>query len=1209
MKLFRAVLMIALLAFGVSLQSQQNPHLKVNINDYSLGLGSGSYTCYDGVARTGNQCLANWLAGSVYVINDATTGFDCTTAYPGSWCVFYFSSEPYLSNLYWIRDAVGASKYESAILHYTQDSGGLHASSIIGMDQFDWFEQTNAFTEGFNYYHPNQATNGVLLYNGAIFQSDITGLSYGAAITTVSYSGGTFTLTGIAAENFTNISAGNSITLTGFTSATFLNGKTVTVISSTGTTTPLLTFNLICSATCAGSNETGYIAVPQQIPLGWTMYIASMEPFDKINVRLAAPANGGSVTYEYSKGAGVWGDLTTAPHWNDGTAGLTSGLASTQISFYPPTDWAPDVVHGTRAKFWVRIKPTGDFLAPSIFNLRGDTLLSAYNNTSQCGTVVQAQTGHSCLLRGWSQSAWAASTACGGGPCTVAGSYKYNPSPPTSASARFIYQARLGMYGGYPNETWLDPGTLDTDGKTLAGKILSYLWTASKAAYGVQANGTMFDNAAGQDPMFNWNAGNNTDLPCSPSCVDTSAVSNFENYWLTAFTETATSLRASYPPFFVTGNLAVTHPTTAELALAPFSTAGTMAHVGPAFDLAWVEQSGNTTAPGYFNTYGQTAENQYNAASTFQISNAISDHTYQYGFCDIISATVPCLPTVWNRGIQGSMAALGQQYMFGNSNGNTALIYTLTSEASYQAGDQYYYFQDATTLTAGISSGLHALPFAFQVASTSPLSAMSNNMGGLGSCVTPGCGTDNLFATHKIVRICPALPGTCENGDIFDVSTSAPITVNPISNVTQNSVNYVGIANSYTGTEKVQIMKYGHAALTPLASMPSWQNMGVYATLAPAYRVDIGVPDSTNGWQPPNGNCFYSVNHNSYPPPSTPCSKGDPDLFYGDSGTYAFVHSAQRWSGLGCNSPVGQYHSTHGYGGAPMDCSPLSLRSYTNGLVLMRPFRTGGTLPTAPEELITPSVPIDLSSMNPTCAPTCTYQRVRPDGSLDAAISTIALKGAEVAILKGPVSGGGSLSITGPSSCPNGYQTSVYVGCFPAATGGASPYTWDLSAGALCSGLSQDGTTGAITGTPVAHQSCDFTVRVTDSASHTATQRYQPTIFWPVLTITTTSCPDGAVGVPYAGCALAYTGGNMSNTWSRIPPGLLPPGLALNASTGVISGTPTGVPGAFFFTVRVADTETPPQSAYQPLRINVGAIYPLTGLSGSASLTGSASLH
>jgi hypothetical protein len=181
------------------------------------------------------------------------------------------------------------------------------------------------------------------------------------------------------------------------------------------------------------------------------------------------------------------------------------------------------------------------------------------------------------------------------------------------------------------------------------------------------------------------------------------------------------------------------------------------------------------------------------------------------------------------------------------------------------------------------------------------------------------------------------------------------------------------------------------------------------------------------------------------------------------------------------------------------------------------------------------------------------------------------------------LSGGGVLAITVPPTCPNGYQNSTYTGCYPFASGGTPPYAWDLSAGSLCTGLSQNGTTGAITGTPTVHQSCDFTVRVTDSVAATATKRYQPTIFYPVLTITTT-LPAGSLGVFYT-APQTYTGGNGTNAWLKIS-GSLPPGLALNASTGAITGIPTAT-GTYGFTVQATDTETPPQVATHPESITI----------------------
>jgi hypothetical protein len=68
--------------------------------------------------------------------------------------------------------------------------------------------------------------------------------------------------------------------------------------------------------------------------------------------------------------------------------------------------------------------------------------------------------------------------------------------------------------------------------------------------------------------------------------------------------------------------------------------------------------------------------------------------------------------------------------------------------------------------------------------------------------------------------------------------------------------------------------------------------------------------------------------------------------------------------------------------------------------------------------------------------------------------------------------------------------------------------------------------------------------------------------------ITTSSLAGGEVGVAYSR-TLAATAGTTPYTWS-VSAGTLPAGLAVNASSGVISGTPTAS-GTSNFTIRVTD--------------------------------------
>lgn len=89
----------------------------------------------------------------------------------------------------------------------------------------------------------------------------------------------------------------------------------------------------------------------------------------------------------------------------------------------------------------------------------------------------------------------------------------------------------------------------------------------------------------------------------------------------------------------------------------------------------------------------------------------------------------------------------------------------------------------------------------------------------------------------------------------------------------------------------------------------------------------------------------------------------------------------------------------------------------------------------------------------------------------------------------------------------------------------------------------------------------------------------------PVLRITTASLADGVVGVPYSQ-PVAVTGGTGARAFSTSA-GTLPSGLSLNATTGVISGTPTGAPGISNFTIAVADSASPPQNDFQALSIQI----------------------
>ena len=170
-----------------------------------------------------------------------------------------------------------------------------------------------------------------------------------------------------------------------------------------------------------------------------------------------------------------------------------------------------------------------------------------------------------------------------------------------------------------------------------------------------------------------------------------------------------------------------------------------------------------------------------------------------------------------------------------------------------------------------------------------------------------------------------------------------------------------------------------------------------------------------------------------------------------------------------------------------------------------------------------------------------------------------------------------------------------------AATGGTQPYHWQLTFGTLPAGLSLNATTGLISGTPTAPASATpLTFQVTDSGSPalSANASLNLTIAPTTLTIGTTSLANGTIGIAYSQ-TLAATGGTGAYTWA-LTSGTLPAGLTLNASTGLISGTPTAIASATPLTFKVTDSGSPVQTATVNLTLSVFAP-PLTITTASLS--------
>jgi hypothetical protein len=156
-----------------------------------------------------------------------------------------------------------------------------------------------------------------------------------------------------------------------------------------------------------------------------------------------------------------------------------------------------------------------------------------------------------------------------------------------------------------------------------------------------------------------------------------------------------------------------------------------------------------------------------------------------------------------------------------------------------------------------------------------------------------------------------------------------------------------------------------------------------------------------------------------------------------------------------------------------------------------------------------------------------------------------------------------------------------------AVTGGLAPFTYSISSGSLPAGLAL-AAAGTISGTPTGPTgTANFTLKVTDSSNpaQSATQALSiATNLPPAPHITTTSLP-GATEFSSYSQSIAATG--YALLAYSISSGSLPAGLAINSSTGAITGSPTGPNGTANFTVKVTDNSNPTQSATQALGIAV----------------------
>jgi hypothetical protein len=123
---------------------------------------------------------------------------------------------------------------------------------------------------------------------------------------------------------------------------------------------------------------------------------------------------------------------------------------------------------------------------------------------------------------------------------------------------------------------------------------------------------------------------------------------------------------------------------------------------------------------------------------------------------------------------------------------------------------------------------------------------------------------------------------------------------------------------------------------------------------------------------------------------------------------------------------------------------------------------------------------------------------------------------------------------------------------------GSPPYSWTLESGVLPAGITlipAVGTTSAqLSGIPTTAGTISFTLRCTDANGKFITSSFGLVTSAVSLDPNLSILSPAVVGVPFS---LTLTPGGSSGTEALVSVGDIPPGLNLNTTTGILSGTPT----------------------------------------------------
>lgn len=156
------------------------------------------------------------------------------------------------------------------------------------------------------------------------------------------------------------------------------------------------------------------------------------------------------------------------------------------------------------------------------------------------------------------------------------------------------------------------------------------------------------------------------------------------------------------------------------------------------------------------------------------------------------------------------------------------------------------------------------------------------------------------------------------------------------------------------------------------------------------------------------------------------------------------------------------------------------------------------------------------------------------------------------------------LMITTDSVLPNAKMNQPYSCTLETDNESDNFVMWSVSGGSLPQGLVIGSYTGVISGSPTESGYFTFTIRA--SAGSVSSEKEFGITVAPSLTITTSAdLPEGIINTRYSHAFETDAEEGNIVTWSSS--GTLPPGLSLDSSTGILSGTPTRT-GDYTFTLK-----------------------------------------